>query len=186
MGHVRKGCLTRSRSDIRTDGSRIESLHKHINILQRSVASSVNVYFALLCDFIHRQNVRITFNATSYDDKFIVDCAFGSHHLYLADATVAIMNQLNTTQLPIFRKVESNESFGLVTSQHVLNGRFIKEEEFNTSINFDANLESSLQDVQQELENELNLSSSDFIYPASNGVFSIAILQQFPLMKSLE
>lgn len=171
MGHVRKGCLTRSRNDVRTDGSRIESLHKHINDVQRSVASSVKVYIALLSDFIHRQNVRITFNATSYEDKFIADCAFGSHHLYLADATIAIINQLGGLQLPVFRKVDSGESFGLVASQHILDGRFVKEEEFNTSLDFDDNLETSLRNVQDELQTTLNLSSSDFVLPSSTSVF---------------
>ncbi|KAI0691353.1 hypothetical protein C8T65DRAFT_587252, partial [Cerioporus squamosus] len=38
--HIQKGCLARPRDDIRSDGSRIEGMHKGFNHLQRAFVTS--------------------------------------------------------------------------------------------------------------------------------------------------
>ncbi|TFK79507.1 hypothetical protein K466DRAFT_505420, partial [Polyporus arcularius HHB13444] len=126
LGHVQKGCLARPRDDIRSDGSRIEGVHKGFNSLQRSFASGLVIMLLLLHDYILRRNVRIEF-ASNKATRFI-QSTHGSHHVRLVDACAKAWNALITAAirrgdppaadihpLPELLKVESGERFGLVT-----------------------------------------------------------------------
>ncbi|KAI0685123.1 hypothetical protein BC835DRAFT_1421556 [Cytidiella melzeri] len=57
MGHVRKGCLSRPRSDIWSDGSRIEGSHKGWNSLQRANPSGYQTILFLASDHVLRRNI---------------------------------------------------------------------------------------------------------------------------------
>ena len=48
MQHLRKGCLERTRQDLRADGSRIEGLNRHWNGVQRGFASGFEKYMDML------------------------------------------------------------------------------------------------------------------------------------------
>lgn len=128
MEHVRKGCLARSRDDIRSDGSRIEGLHHHWNDLNRAVASGLKMMVYLGHDHVQRHNIRTAF-ASSSPSPFI-QMTQGSHHLGLIDhiaqgwntiaatSKSAIGTQL--TQLPrLQHPVASGEQFGLVEEDAV-------------------------------------------------------------------
>ena len=47
LSHIQKGCLTRPRDNITTDGSHIEGTHKGWNSMMRLFASSLEVMNAL-------------------------------------------------------------------------------------------------------------------------------------------
>ncbi|KAI0323780.1 hypothetical protein GY45DRAFT_1264040, partial [Cubamyces sp. BRFM 1775] len=125
LEHVRKGCLARSRNDVRSDGSRIEGSHKGWNGLQRSYASGIESLNALCHDFVLRRNTRIE---TAADDAppFTLS-AYGSHHVRLVNACAKLWNlQLATLRkggkmlpaglhsLPELMPASSGESFGLL------------------------------------------------------------------------
>ncbi len=59
LAHVRKGCLSRPRDNVRADGSRIEGTHKGWNSLQCSFSSSIEMMAALGHDFVLRHNSRV-------------------------------------------------------------------------------------------------------------------------------
>lgn len=129
LKHVRKGCLERTRNDVRSDGSRIEASHKGWNSLQRVQPSGIAMFVALCHDFVLRRNVRITFQAkqsTQACDRF-VHFARGSHHLHLVNQSAQQWNvarseakQTSLARLPEFpTPAPINERFGLVGSQHV-------------------------------------------------------------------
>ncbi|TFY83333.1 hypothetical protein EWM64_g678 [Hericium alpestre] len=136
LAHVKKGCLTRPRQDIRTDGSRIEGTNKHWNSIMRSHPSGVELFTALAHDFMHRRNMRVGFNArvdgqhpVRSRDAFL-SSTHGSHHVRLTDHIAKRWNDLlfqveqrrnhNTDLAPLPRLpvVNSGEAFGLVSSSH--------------------------------------------------------------------
>ncbi|KAF9523224.1 hypothetical protein CPB83DRAFT_871718 [Crepidotus variabilis] len=136
MAHVTKGCLARSRQDIRTDGSRIEGSHKAWNSLQRAQPSGLEVYNGLAHDHVHRRNIRI---ATSR--AFIIS-THGLHHTRLVNHVAMRFNALRAKEnshvqkvleaRPILKEVADDQTFGLVTSDHsrTFGGLWvIKEEE---------------------------------------------------------
>ncbi|KAI0640826.1 hypothetical protein C8Q79DRAFT_920989, partial [Trametes meyenii] len=84
LGHVRKGCLARSRNDVQSDGSRIEGSHKGWNGLQRSYASGLESLSALCHDHVLRRNTRIEF--ASEDCTPFIAATHGSHHVHLISA----------------------------------------------------------------------------------------------------
>ncbi|EGO20419.1 hypothetical protein SERLADRAFT_373814 [Serpula lacrymans var. lacrymans S7.9] len=51
LAHVKKGCLSRTRQDLRSDGSHIEGSHKGWNSLMRSFPSGIEIFTALCHDF---------------------------------------------------------------------------------------------------------------------------------------
>ncbi|KAF9005812.1 hypothetical protein BDZ89DRAFT_1145024 [Hymenopellis radicata] len=121
--HVQKGCLTRVFPDLRSDGSRIENLHRHLNKLQRCVASGLEIIFALLSDFVLRWNVRIGTESPPGSDDIchsLLQWAFGSHHIRLVSHIAEEMNKHSAFHLGILPLVESNESFGLAKSETTL------------------------------------------------------------------
>ncbi len=124
LAHVKKGCLARPRDDIRSDGSRIENVHKGFNHLQRSFASGLETILALLHDFILRRNVRIELKLANPSP--FVSSTYGSHHVRLVDAFAKQWNRLVTAAqkartlpgdirpLPELITVKSGETFGLM------------------------------------------------------------------------
>ncbi|PIL26529.1 hypothetical protein GSI_12287 [Ganoderma sinense ZZ0214-1] len=126
MKHVRKGCLTRPRNDVRADGSRIEGNHRAWNGLQRSWPSGLEMLTALCHDLVLRQNMRIGYHLSSPD--VFTTSTYGSHHVRLIRA---IAQQWNSTihmaeyahlfaglsDLPLLKTVASGETFGIVKSQ---------------------------------------------------------------------
>ncbi|PIL36291.1 hypothetical protein GSI_01954 [Ganoderma sinense ZZ0214-1] len=126
MKHVRKGCLTRPRNDIRADGSRIEGNHRAWNGLQRSWPSGLEMLAALCHDLVLRRNMRIGHHLSSPD--VFTTSTYGSHHIRLIRA---IAQQWNSTihmaeythlfaglsDLPLLKTVASGETFGIVKSQ---------------------------------------------------------------------
>jgi hypothetical protein len=128
MNHVRKGCLTRTRQDIRTDGSRIEGSHKGWNSLQRAQPSGIVVYVHLGHDHVLRRNIRIaTSRSKSSPFKSFEASTFGSHHIRLVNFTSKLWNKLRLGQsggspgllaLPELKLAATGEKFGLVSSEH--------------------------------------------------------------------
>lgn len=111
MVHVKKGCLTRLRNDVRSDGSRIESFHRHLNNLQRSLPSGLRVFRGLAFDFVHRRNIRITHSSTTLNDPFVTS-SYASHHIFLVD----FCNKLQGDS-PLLPDVPSGETFGIVVPE---------------------------------------------------------------------
>ncbi|EIW51483.1 uncharacterized protein TRAVEDRAFT_137340 [Trametes versicolor FP-101664 SS1] len=141
MKHVKKGCLTRPRSDVRSDGSRVEGTHKAWNSLQRSFASGLEMLTVLSHDLVLRRNHRVDLDSGS-PTAFALS-TYGSHHIRLVDRIAYLWNTIrqNTTHAhlfiglqdtPRFRTVDSGESFGIVRSQFVEGYQYlvdVKEEE---------------------------------------------------------
>ncbi|KAJ3747521.1 hypothetical protein DFH05DRAFT_1392608, partial [Lentinula detonsa] len=137
MKHVAKGCLTRTRQDVRSDGSRIEGSHKGWNSLQRSFASGLEVMTALGHDFVLRRNVRVgmscntnTPEASTLPLDFLISTD-GSHHIQLRNHIATTYNDLIKRQQsrrgtssisipfqPQLCSAEMPEKFGLVYSNH--------------------------------------------------------------------
>lgn len=168
MVHVNKGCLSRSWSDIRSDGSRIESFHRHLNNIQRSQPSGLKTFRGLAFDFVHRRNIRITLNS-SLNSPFVIS-SHGSHHIFLVDHC----NRLAGADAPKLADVPSGESFGVDVpeSQWV---DFIKsegEEGFSLipnliNVNVDADLDEETR--ERLLSTIEGLDESDFNLPTSTG-----------------
>ncbi|EJD40175.1 hypothetical protein AURDEDRAFT_170755 [Auricularia subglabra TFB-10046 SS5] len=133
MGHVRKGCVTRARSDLSSDGSRIEGSHKGWNSLNRTFTGGIESLEAQGHDLVLRKNLRI---ATKRDDASdFVASTFGSHHISLVNSTAAdwnlIVHRVGSPMLspaPILCYVDSNEQFGLVWAEYVALAPAIKRE----------------------------------------------------------
>ncbi|KAI0696201.1 hypothetical protein C8T65DRAFT_583603, partial [Cerioporus squamosus] len=126
MNHVRKGCLARSRDDVRSDGSRIEGAHKGWNGLQRSFASGLELLVALCHDFVLRRNHRIESANPDIVTPFVAS-TYGSHHIRLVDACAKIFNNMiartekagrtlpsGIHRLPELITVASGERFGIL------------------------------------------------------------------------
>lgn len=135
MGHVRRGCLARSRQDIRTDGSRIEGSHKHWNSIQRAQPSGIEVYHGLCHDTVHRRNLRIGISAiekgeTSVQEGEFLTSTYGSHHTRLVSYVAERFNALRSQEKgkvqkalevrPTLKEVIDDQLFGLVVSNHSL------------------------------------------------------------------
>ncbi|KAI0683176.1 hypothetical protein BC835DRAFT_1311202 [Cytidiella melzeri] len=138
MGHVQKGCLSRPRNDVRSDGSRIEGSHKGWNSLQRANPSGYEVIIALAGNHVLRRNIRIIINSKEFSPSSFITSTFGCHHLALVDHIARLWNTLleqhnlatapagifclancNTLEpLPVLIDVPSGETFGAVTSSH--------------------------------------------------------------------
>ncbi|KAF9525245.1 hypothetical protein CPB83DRAFT_870915 [Crepidotus variabilis] len=133
MAHVTKGCLARSRQDIRTDGSRIEGSHKAWNSLQRAQPSGLEVYNALAHDHVHRRNIRIATSAIEGGMKGINSIDFltsthGLHHTKLVSYVASKFNVLRAKEnsriqqhlstQAVLREVVDDQKFGLVVSAH--------------------------------------------------------------------
>ncbi|KAF9078571.1 hypothetical protein BDP27DRAFT_1459822 [Rhodocollybia butyracea] len=159
MKHVRKGCLTRTRNDIRSDGSRIKGTHKGWNSLQRAQPSGLVMMTALGSDFVLRRNLRTAWSRQGNSDfrpltRTFVDETYGSHHIRLVNQYIQSFNALlsrsiNKTengkiaQLPALRLIHSGEKFALVRSEHALTfgGLFVIKTEFDEDIVPGAELE---------------------------------------------
>lgn len=103
MKHVRKGCLTRPRNDVRSDGSRIEGTHKAWNSLQRSHASGLDMLAMLSHDLVLRRNHRIDFESAS--PTIFASSTYGSHHLRLVNQAAQVWNSI--LQFPYHRQLFS-------------------------------------------------------------------------------
>ncbi|KAI1782538.1 hypothetical protein LXA43DRAFT_905505 [Ganoderma leucocontextum] len=121
LGHVRKGCLTRPRHDVRADGSRIEGTHKGWNSLQRAFSSGIEMMAALGHDFVLRHNIRVE-SALKVPPKF-THSTFGSHHTRLVADCARRWNKLLARKdkiaaglepLPILNAPSSGETFGMM------------------------------------------------------------------------
>ncbi|KAI1784482.1 hypothetical protein LXA43DRAFT_901577 [Ganoderma leucocontextum] len=126
LTHVKKGCLTRPRDDIATDGSRIEGSHKGWNSIMRAFPSGLEVMNALGHDHVLRHNVRLDMQDDSLDKSMFMYYTYGSHHIHLTNACIKLWNTLVEAQrrsgpqpadirtLPELRPADSREKFGLV------------------------------------------------------------------------
>ncbi|KAJ3744556.1 hypothetical protein EV360DRAFT_57566, partial [Lentinula raphanica] len=145
MKHVEKGCLSRTRQDIRSDGSRIEGSHKGWNSLQRSFASGLEVMTALGHDFVLRRNLRTglkcslnTAESSTLPLEFILS-AEGSHHVHLRNKIATTYNSIakerkvspTVIPQPELHTATAPETFGLVNSNHAstFGGLFMLKEE---------------------------------------------------------
>ncbi|KAF9032463.1 hypothetical protein BDZ89DRAFT_1063369 [Hymenopellis radicata] len=123
--HVEKGCTARTRSDILSDGSRIEGSHKGWNSIQRSFASGVENFVALSHDFVLRRNIRVVQKLTGTASEFGLS-THGCHHISLVNAVNRRFNDCLATHPPVagvtiqtrplLANIESGETFGLVPS----------------------------------------------------------------------
>ncbi|EDR02023.1 uncharacterized protein LACBIDRAFT_332792 [Laccaria bicolor S238N-H82] len=138
--HVRKGCLAHLCQDVASDGSRIEGSHKGWNSIMRSFSSGLEVYTALAHDFVLHRNLRVVASYgynTGVVGKFVASTD-GCHHLSLVDAIAQLFNSIHRKSeggavitLPVLPRVDSGETFGLVSSNHTetFGGLLILKEE---------------------------------------------------------
>ncbi|KAM6489712.1 hypothetical protein JOM56_014735, partial [Amanita muscaria] len=178
LKHVRKGCLERTRDDVRSDGSRIEASHKGWNSLQRVQPSGIAMFVALCHDFVLRRNMRIAFqtkSSTEARDCF-VHFAHGSHHLHLVNKSAQQWNaacseakQTSLTRLPeLPPPAPINEHFGLVGSNHVttfgglLGGNDMKDEPV-----MDLDLNTSQGDEAEQAMNGLISKTTELLISVS-------------------
>lgn len=179
MKHVRKGCLTRPRNDVRSDGSRIEGTHKAWNGLQRSYASGLEMLTMLSHDFVLRRNHRIDFESDS-PTPFAVS-THGSHHLRLVNELARIWNSIlqfpshrqlfaGQQSTPTLRYVNSGETFGIVQSQFVTGYQYmidIKSEETDDLLDLSAQSEDQARQILQSINIDPALLSQPLPFPAS-------------------
>lgn len=137
MGHVRRGCLSRARQDISTDGSRQEGSHKGWNGIQRAVSSGIELFTALAHDFVLRRNCRIAARGKTPSDFSMA--SHGTHHIRLANHIAERWNQdlekdkgsrsvgVGLKKLPTLPQVASDEKFGLVVSEYTNNFKGLLE-----------------------------------------------------------
>jgi hypothetical protein len=136
LTHVQKGCLDRKRQDIASDGSRIESLHKGWNSLQRTHASGIVMFEALAHDFVLRRNLQVSFSQVDHTSTGFVSSTEGSHHIFLVNHIAKLWNTLIDThkhavglqKRPCLACANSGEVFGLVDSANTTTFVFVKEE----------------------------------------------------------
>ncbi|PIL30528.1 hypothetical protein GSI_07228 [Ganoderma sinense ZZ0214-1] len=126
LAHVEKGCLSRPRDDVASDGSRIEGSHKGWNSIMRAFASGLEVMNALGHDHVLRHNVRLDMQDEALDKSMFMYHTHGSHHVRLVDACAKLWNTLiegqkrggalpaNIRALPELHPADSKETFGLV------------------------------------------------------------------------
>ncbi|KZP11522.1 hypothetical protein FIBSPDRAFT_756586, partial [Athelia psychrophila] len=160
LAHVSKGCLTRTRDDIRSDGSRIEGSHKGWHSLQRSFASGLVLVLALSHDFVLRRNCRIS---VDHSPSLFQLSTHGSHHIRLISRIATLSNALLAKEnspakpLPELRIVDSGETFGLVSSAYATSFKgllSIKEEPKDESEDVLSNTpEYDTEDVNNLLRN---------------------------------
>ncbi|PIL30720.1 hypothetical protein GSI_06888 [Ganoderma sinense ZZ0214-1] len=153
LEHVRKGCLSRPREDVTTDGSRIEGTHKGWNSLQRTHPSGVEVLTLLAADHVLRHNIRVDY--ADFNPSPFTASTFGSHHIHLVNACAQLWNSLlnpaNRNQrrppadllpAPVLQPAASGETFGLVKANKdvAVYHSFVtvKEEPEDTLINLSA------------------------------------------------
>lgn len=130
LAHVKKGCVVRPRSDIATDGSRIEGTHPGWNALMHGKACGIRVFIALSHDHVLQRNIRVSSKLKSPSP--FVKSTFSSHHIHLVDCANKLWNKVIKTRLPRgssalktlarpeLAVVGSNEVFGLASSQSVI------------------------------------------------------------------
>ncbi|KAF9012175.1 hypothetical protein BDZ89DRAFT_963654, partial [Hymenopellis radicata] len=160
VAHARKGCLTRSRQDILSDGSRIEGSHKGWNSIMRSQPSGIVMFLALASDFVLRRNVRAASKRTDSMRRFVTITARGSHHVRLVNyiarrfnAAILLQKAVSPTAtlpvaLPILKKILTTEVFGVVSSS--LAGDFFEERKTESS---DNDLLALAAEENEDLEN---------------------------------
>ncbi|KAI0673878.1 hypothetical protein C8Q78DRAFT_1186282 [Trametes maxima] len=143
MKHVKRGCLTRPRNDVSSDGSQIEGSHRAWNGLQRSHASGLEMLTHLSHDHVLRRNHRIDMDSRAPMPFAIT--TYGSHHIRLVDHTAKLWNKLlqdkkhihllaGLCASPMTRTVQSGESFGIVRSQFAAGYHYmieVKEEDMD-------------------------------------------------------
>lgn len=185
MRHVEKGCLSRVRQDIRSDGSRIEGSHKGWNSLMRSYASGLENMQYLGHDFVLRRNIRAaTSTPERRKDRPFAASGFGSHHVSLVDSNNRLWNELVDSslgreanvaldKLPVLVDVDSKETFGVVNSDCATtsNGLIKKEEEdldlLGMSLHDDDNDDRSAEDLLREMHIDPELAAIPESLPAS-------------------
>ncbi|KAJ3474041.1 hypothetical protein NLI96_g12682 [Meripilus lineatus] len=130
LKHVRKGCLSRDRSDISSDGSRVEGFHKGLGMIMKSNPCGVENFLGLVHDYILRRNVRIAMNLPESRQTEFIRSTFGSHHVSLVDHIARRWNGLRIedgkgerrgkglSDLPELMRVETSERFGLFPSRN--------------------------------------------------------------------
>ncbi|KAI0365886.1 hypothetical protein BV20DRAFT_953305, partial [Pilatotrama ljubarskyi] len=177
MKHVRKGCLTRPRSDVPSDGSRIEGSHKAWNGLQRSFASGLIMLTMLSHDHVLRRNHRADMDSGSL--TIFVSFTHGSHHIRLVDKGAQVWNDLlamsanypthahllaGVRPAPRFHNVNSGESFGIVQSQFAAGYQYmvdVKEEDIDPLVD----LSSQPSQQAQELLASINIDPALLAQP---------------------
>ncbi|KAF9068511.1 hypothetical protein BDP27DRAFT_1421866 [Rhodocollybia butyracea] len=181
MKHVARGCLTRTRQDICSDGSCIEGSHKGWNSLQRSFASGLPVMNALCTEFVLRRNIRMGLKNTPED--LFLKSTFGSHRIRLVASIASLTNKLipshpilnrDAHHLPELPVISSSESFGLVRSENALTfeGLFKMEEDEDDAMLFASGTELNSSNVSVKADNNESLevvSTSHSRTLASNG-----------------
>jgi hypothetical protein len=172
MEHAKKGCLTRTRNDILSDGSRIEGSHKGWNSIQRSFTSGLGMINSQGHDHVLRRNTRAAMKVDS-DDEMVrfAKSGYGSHHLSLVDAFAKRWNNYvarhvidPSRSLPKFVDIQSGEHFGLVFSNDAKNpGLIIKAEEIDDLVILSPE-EAATENLNELLES-LNLNHQSLATP---------------------
>lgn len=122
--------MSRLRDDIKSDGSRIESCHKHWNSLQRSFSCGLENFVALGHNHVLRTNIRVGYSKTDQRAaRPFLASTFGSHHIDLVNNVAKTWNKLlaldrgkgkgEIAPQPVLQVIETTEKFGLVSSAHI-------------------------------------------------------------------
>ncbi|KAG1720846.1 hypothetical protein EDB19DRAFT_1917696 [Suillus lakei] len=125
---------------LRSDGSRVEGMHKGWNSLQHTQPSGIVMLSALSHDFVLHRNIRVTFSRRQMMP--FVKFTHGSHHIQLSNHIAELYNGLcekGTQLLPLLPElpdVNSGETFGLVASDNAttFGGFLIKEETLDAEL----------------------------------------------------
>jgi hypothetical protein len=160
-------------------------MNRRLNQLQHSYSCSIDTITNLVHDHILRYNLRISLTSKDCGDAFLLSTS-GCHHLYLVDYAASLFNKFaeknHMALAPCFLDIQSNETFGLINSNHILSGDFVKQEAIQ-EYSFDeagGTLEpSTLEDIQSMLAEELGLSTAAF-----NSVDAGALLLGFYALSS--
>jgi hypothetical protein len=137
LTHIQKGCLDRKRQDIASDRSRIESLHKDWNSLQRTHASRIVISKPSLMTLCFDANLRVSFSQVDYASTGFVSSTKGSHHIFLVNHITKLWNTLidihkhavGLQKRPCLACANSGEVFGLIDSMNTTAFVFVKEEQ---------------------------------------------------------
>ncbi|KAI0667040.1 hypothetical protein C8Q78DRAFT_413566 [Trametes maxima] len=180
MKHVRKGCLTRPRNDVPSDGSRIEGSHRAWNGLQRSYSSGLEMLTSLSHDHILRRNHRIDLDSRS-PTPFAM-ATYGSHHLRLVNRAAQLWNEIRRASTlaplfaglqdaPTFLSVNSRESFGIVQSQFAAGYQYfidVKEEPGDDMVDLSTQPPQQARQLLQNMNIDPALLSQPLSAPATS------------------
>lgn len=179
LRHVRKGCLSRPFDDLRTDGSRVETSHKHWRSLNRANPSGLKNIAHMGHDHVLRFNIRRIADIPDAASKRPFGAStYGSHHIGLVDYVAKRWNSLLETvgatefkNLPVLIEIDSGEEFGIVHSEHASSfGGFYRpnlKDELEEGEEDDADILASVEILTDPIDLSADVDPTDLLIPAA-------------------